>query len=346
MVSVEIKNSNIKFDFNDLKNLRKHLYYKTNKPIIIKKSKFFYLDKNRDTILISLIDDLQYFVNKKNNSKELKIKGNIFDSNFKSSWTREYDQPNKTTHEISFKKPDIKYKNLFNLEKNSNFSGEGSIKFLDEEIKIKYYKKNKNIFLNLPPDDKSSKIKIIANVDLNPFYFDASIILRDKSINFIIENFLYILLDVNSESFGNLNGDLIVNIERFDDNLFDNGIIKLSIDEKIVKFKETSLEIKNIGILKSEFSFKEVDGEILFLSDNIFEIKNKKEFARKFQLNMKKLDNINKIYFSLQKNIDSNTVYISDLSINKSIKKNEKNNFHKIRNINEFKTFLRKILTS
>ena len=61
---------------------------------------------------------------------------------------------------------------------------------------------------------------------------------------------------------------------------------------------------------------------------------------------MKKLDNINKIYFSLQKNIDSNTVYISDLNIDKSIKKNENNNFHKIRNINEFKTFLRKILTS
>ena len=61
---------------------------------------------------------------------------------------------------------------------------------------------------------------------------------------------------------------------------------------------------------------------------------------------MKKLDNVNKIYFSLQKNIDLDTVYISDLSINKSVKKNENNNFHKIRNINEFKTFLRKILTS
>ena len=346
IVSAEIKNSNLKFNFEDLKNLREHLYYKINKPIIIKNSKFFYLDKNSDTILISPINDLKYFINDKNNSKDLKIKGNIFDSNFKSSWSKKYDQPNKIVHEIIFKKPDIKYKNLFNLEKNSNFSGLGSINFLDEEIKIRYLKKNKNILLNFPTDDAGLKIKIIANIELNPFYFDASIILIDKSIDFIIENFLYILYNIKSESFGNINGNLHVNIENLDDDLFDNGKINLSINEKSIKFKETYLEIKNIGILKSEFSFEEVDGEILFSSNNIFEIKNKKAFARKFQLNKKILDNINKIFFSLQKNIDSNAVYISNLSTNKNIKKNENNNFHKIRNINEFKTFLRKILTS
>ena len=346
IVSVEIKNSNLKLNFEDLKNLREHLYYKISKPIIIKNNKFFYLDKNKDTILISPINDLKYLINDKKNSKDLIIKGNIFDSNFKSSWSKEYDKPNKIIHEIIFKKPNIIYKNLFNSEKNSNFSGLASIKFLDEEIKIKYLKKNKNILLNFPNDGAGLKTKIIANIELNPFYFDASIILIDKSIDFIIENFLYILYNIKSESFGNINGNLHVNVENLDDDLFDNGKINLSINEKSIKFKETYLEIKNIGILKSEFSFEEVDGEILFSSNNIFEIKNKKAFARKFQLNKKILDNINKIFFSLQKSIDSNAVYISNLSTNKNIKKNENNNFYKIRNINEFKTFLRKILTS
>ena len=83
MKEIEINNSNFKIKFNDIKDIRNHLYYKINKPIIIKNSKFFYLDKNNETILISPIKNLKYSINNKNNFKELKIKGSIFDINYK-----------------------------------------------------------------------------------------------------------------------------------------------------------------------------------------------------------------------------------------------------------------------
>ena len=346
ITSIEIQKSNIKLNYGDFKNLRRHLYYKINKPIIIKNSKFFYLDKNSNTILISPIDNLKYFINEKNNSKELKVIGNIFDSNFKSLWTRKYDKPNQTNHEVSFKDPNLIYKNLLNIEKNNNFSGIGLVKFLDQEIKIKYSKQNEKILLSSPSSHTNSKIKIISNIELNPFYFDMNIILIDKKINFVLENFLHILSNVSPESLGNLNGDLIVDLREIDDDLFDNGKIKVVIDENRVKFKETYLEIENIGIIKSEFTLNDSNGELLFISNNILEIKNKKEFARKFQLNIKKLENINKIYFNLQNNISSNIIYLSNIEINEKSNKTTEDNFYRIKNINELKSLLRKILAS
>ena len=49
----------------------------------------------------------------------------------------------------------------------------------------------------------------------------------------------------------------------------------------------------------------------------MFELKNKKEFSRKFQISSKMLKNINKIYFNLEKNIDNGEISISQVYINK-----------------------------
>ena len=49
---IEIEKSNIYFQYNDILDFRNHLYYKINKPIYIKNSNFFLMDKNDKTILI------------------------------------------------------------------------------------------------------------------------------------------------------------------------------------------------------------------------------------------------------------------------------------------------------
>ena len=76
---IEIGNANIYFKIKDILDFRSHLYYKINKPIYIKNSKFFLQDIKNKTILISPIRKMDYFINNKNNSKELKIKGNLFE---------------------------------------------------------------------------------------------------------------------------------------------------------------------------------------------------------------------------------------------------------------------------
>ncbi len=72
---IEIEKANVYFKIEDVLNFRNHLYYKINKPIYVKNSKFFLLDKNNKTIFISPITKIKYLINKHNNSKELKING-------------------------------------------------------------------------------------------------------------------------------------------------------------------------------------------------------------------------------------------------------------------------------
>ena len=110
---IELENVNIYFNKDDILDFRNHLYYKINKPIYIKKSKFFLLDKNKNTILISPLKKINYLINKKNNSKQLKINGNIFDVNYSSFWKRNYDNPNATLNEIRMKNPNLNIKNFF-----------------------------------------------------------------------------------------------------------------------------------------------------------------------------------------------------------------------------------------
>ena len=58
---IEIEKANIYFKLDDVLDFKNHLYYKINKPIYIKKSKFFLLDKNNKTILISPIKKNKLF---------------------------------------------------------------------------------------------------------------------------------------------------------------------------------------------------------------------------------------------------------------------------------------------
>ena len=62
---IEIEKANIYFNLSDVLDIRNHLYYKINKPIYIKKSNFFLIDKNDKTILISPIKKIDYFINDK-----------------------------------------------------------------------------------------------------------------------------------------------------------------------------------------------------------------------------------------------------------------------------------------
>ena len=118
---VEIKNTNFRFKFDDIKIFHNYLYNKKNNEIIIKKSNFFFLDEDNKTILISPINKILYSINKNDNYKKLKIKGNIFDINYNSSWKRYYETPNRSQTEIKLRNPNLLLKNLLEIEDNLKF---------------------------------------------------------------------------------------------------------------------------------------------------------------------------------------------------------------------------------
>lgn len=344
MKSLEIKNSNFKFKLKDIKDLRNHLYYKVNRPIKILNSKLFYLDENNNTIIISPIHKLEYYINDKNNSKELKIKGNIFDTEYHSLWRRSYDNPKESYNEISFKDPNLTLKNLFKFKNDSNFSGNISINFLNEGVYIDYQKNDEKIFITPSPEKINQKIKIISNIELNPFHFNTEIILVEKDFKFIIDNFLYYLMNMNKDSLGNLNGNMELSFKNIENEIINEGKINLNIDEKNISVSNTIFKVNGIGEITSKFNFIENESELVFKSSNIFEVINTKEFARKFQISSGKSNKLKKIYFDLEKNIETGEISISNVHINKIDTKKETNKIYIINNIQVFRSILKDIL--
>ncbi len=341
----EIHNTNIYFNIKDILDFRNHLYYKINKPIYIKKSKFFLLDKNKKTILISPIRKIKYLINNKNNSKELKIKGNIFDVDYYSFWKRDYDNPNKTLNEIRLKNPNLFIKNFFSFKGKLFFKGKSSINFLNENIIINYLMKDSKIYIDSPNQNSSQKIKLNSKIELDPFFFDAKINIDHKDTNFLIDNLLSIILNSKEEYLGNMNGNLTLVVNNLKNSIINNGNINLSIKEKVIKLEKSLFEIKGIGKIRSDFRYYENKGDLIFASENILEITNKKEFSRKFQVNSKSVKNINKIYFDLEKNIDNGEISISNIYLNKIDTENFSEEYYIIKNIQILKALVRNILS-
>ncbi len=340
---IQIQDANIYFRFDDVLDFRNHLYYKINKPIYINKSKFFLIDKNNKTILISPIKKISYLINKNANSKELKIKGNIFDINYNSFWKRFYDDPKNSSTEVKFKNPNLFLKNLFSYKDKLNFSGKSSIKFLNEEILINYLKKDKKILIYSPNEIKNQKIKLNSKIELDPFFAEIKTEINNIDTNFLVDNLLYLIL--NSKQFlGNINGKLNLHVYNLKNSIVNDGKVNFSIKEKKIKLEKSTFEIKGIGKIKSDFRYYEDEGDLIFASENVFEIENKKEFSRKFQLTSKSVENLNKIYFDFEKNIDNNEISVSNIYFNTIDKKNYSEKFYIIKNLQVLKSLIRKLL--
>ncbi len=340
---IELENTNIYFNMDDVLDFRNHLYYTINKPIYIKKSNFFLLDENKKIILISPLKKIKYLINKKNNSKQLKVDGNLFDVDYDSFWKRSYDNPNETLNEISLKNPNLFMKNLFFFEDNFNFSGKSSINFLNEKITINYQMKDNEILLQSP--EKNQNIRLDSKIELDPFFFDAKINIDDKKINFLIDYLLSFILYSKEEYLENVNGNLSLEISNLKNSIINNGTINFSIKDKIVKLEKSLFEIQYIGNIKSEFRYYINNGDLVFLSENIFEINNRKEFSKKFQVSSKSLQDVNKIYFNLEKNIDNGEISLSKIYINRIDKERLSDQIFIIKNIQLLKALIRDILS-
>jgi len=342
---IEIDDANIYFKLKDILDFRNHLYYKINKPIYIKNSKFFLQDIKNKTILISPISKMNYFINNKNNSKELKIKGNLFDINYYSSWKRFYDNPKYSFNEIKLKNPNLFIKNSFSLEDKSIFRGKSSINFLNEDFIINYLMKDNKIFINSSNQIKNQKIKLNSIIELEPFFFDATINIDQKDTNFLIDYLLNFILNLKEENLGNVNGKLTLVVNNLKNSIINSGNINLSIKEKKIKLEKSLFEIKDIGKVRSVFRYYENKGDLIFASENIFEITNKKEFSRKFQVSLKNVKNINRIYFDLEKNIDNGEISISNIYLNKIDTQNFSEEYYIIKNIQLLKALIRDFLS-
>ena len=106
-ISAEISNANLELKLSDLKKIRKHLYEKINKKIVLINCKLFIRNSNGEVILISPMKKVNYNIYNKTKIKNFIIEGKIFGLSFFSDWKRSYQTPNISTHNINLFNPPL-----------------------------------------------------------------------------------------------------------------------------------------------------------------------------------------------------------------------------------------------
>ena len=135
-----------------------------------------------------------------------------------------------------------------------------------------------------------------------------------------------------------------LSLSNLDNKLFSNGKISLLINEGQIKAANSFLEIDKIGIIKSSYNYVIKEGELFFETKNVLNVNNHKELARKFQLNFKKVKNINKVYFDFVRNIDTGDMFLSNIFFNDKNSQNQLEEIIKTNNMLVLKSTLRDIL--
>ena len=248
--------------------------------------------------------------------------------------------------EIDFQEPNILIKNELNYDNNSSFEGATSINFLNQKVEIWYQLKNNIIFLKSPQNNNN--IKINSTIELSPFYLNYDIMLNKQNLNFLVDELMFSILNLKPDLLGNVNGDIKLILNNIEHELIRSGKISLNISQNSINLSEVLFNIDEIGQIKTEIKYKEESGDIIFYSSNSLQIKNKKEFAKKFQVKLDKVKDINVMYFKIEKNINTGIISIFDIKINQTAykdKKSDKNRYN-IRNSQELKSLVKNIINS
>ena len=343
IISTEILNSNIELNISDFKELRKHLYQKINKPIIFKNCKIFLRNKKNEVILISPIKKVSYKINTKTKIKNFLTEGEIFGLKFKSEWKRDYATPKTTIHDINIYNPNIDVKSTLEFEDIEKFNGQTQILFLNDKLVYNYQINNGKIDIYSPKDD-TTNFDINTRIQISPFYFNGNLLIKNKKVENIIDNFLLYLIDYNKNYLGNLNGKIKIEFKDLNNKLIKNGILDLIIREKKIYIKNSEFNLDKIGTIKTKMSFEEDKGGIKFFSNNILEIKNYIEFAKAFQVGSNKIKNIKEIYFDIEKFTGETDFIIKNVKFKNKNDRIVADEIFLVENIQNLRSHIRKLV--
>ena len=342
-VSTEISNSNLNIKISDLKEIRKHLYQKINKPIIFKNCKIFIRNAEREVILISPIKQILYKINNKSRNKKFIIDGDIFGLKFKSEWKRNYDFPKISNNKIKISNPKLEINNNFKLADFKKFTLNSQIIYKQDELEYDILFNDEVINIS-SPNEENTNFNLDSKIQLKPFYFEGEIVIKNKKVENIIDNLLLKLLSNNENYIGNLNGLIKMKFDNLDNKLIKRGNLDILISEKNIKLTAAKINLENIGYIDTKISFLEDKGDIKFISNNHLNINNYIEFAKAFQIASNKAKKIKQIHFDLEKIIGETDFIIKNVKFNNDENKKKSSEIYLVKNIQNLRSHLRKII--
>ncbi len=337
--SIHLKKVDLDLQFIDIKNFYNHLKYNISKPIYINKSNLFFRDKNKEIILISKIKNFEYFFDFQRKSKKLNVSGNLFGSNFKFNWEKNFSNPYITTSDIKFYNPNLNISNKFNKE-NENFTkAKTRLRFLRNSLDLDYKFNRDSIELI---DNKSKIInhsKLIGNIKLDPFFFDLDLILSEIRVQAVLDSIFLNLYKTNQSTNLNFNGNLKINLNEINNRLFENLIININFLKEKISLNESSLNLTKIGKINfSDPSIYEKNQKLFIKSKIKFDVDDQEQLYRKFLIPRQNRINLNKVYFEVEYNIDDGNYFLSSINFNEN--KNNQIIFQKIKNIQQLNNFI------
>ena len=327
---------NMNINYTSLVNFRKHFNTNITRPIEIKNSKIFYINKNDDVSTISPVRKIDYKIDFKSKEKKLKILGKLFDSEYNFELIKNYSNPYKTNLNINFKNPNIRIENNTIKSAEKEFD-EGKIKvtFMTNESKYNYKFNNKEInFFKFGKDQ--SNFNFEGKINLDPFYFNTVMTFKKQNFNLILDKLLFNFYNYKESINQNFNGNLNIKFEDIQNNFLKSGLINISFTDSRINLVNNTFNINKIGTLNlKENKFVEIEDKLYFKSSIQIKIENQDEFYRKFSIPKKNRINLKNIFFVLEKDVDNENYYISNIKVNSSdeIKNldDQKSNYEKIK---------------
>ena len=159
----------------------------------------------------------------------------------------------------------------------------------------------------------------------------------------IIDNILINFLLYDESFLGNFNGKLKIKFDDLNNKLIKKGEIIFDISEKKISLKTANFNLNGVGNITTNLNFYEKEGQTKFITKNVLNINNHIEFAKIFQIGSKKIKNINKIYFDLEKNVGETDFIIRNVKIDNKINKIP-NEIFLIKNIQNLRSHIRKVI--
>ena len=335
-----------KSDLSLFKNLLKT--EPNRNKIKIKRSNIFFMNKDNEVLFINQINDSQFYYDLKNLKNVFFSKGKIFNVPYKLIIGN--DKLNEILNfELVSKKLVLKIENRTDYKMEDD-TGSLKISFKNKNNIFKYQinKNTMDIFLN----DTNKTFKV--SLEFKPFYLISNLNYQTFRIRDLFNNPFFIeILKSQILNNKNLNALMNFNVKNvYDFDRFSDFSLKLKIEDGSYNFSNSNITWKeNVKVLFSDAFLNFDKGKINLNGRTSFDVKDKDEFFKFFQIKKELRKNIDKIELDFNYDLNEEKITFDNLRIdNKSNKEIEEiiSNFNssnkRFLNKITFKNFVNDIL--
>jgi len=314
ILKVELNKSNFFIMKNDFIFFKKYLNEKfSEKEIIIKKSKFFLNDDNKNIILIYTINKSKLYFDLDNDTNFLSTKGEIYKIPVKLNWTKNFTTKKKIT-KLNTKKLSIDLLNQGNFIEGK-YEYENILDLFSSRLKTKYKISDKSLaFESQKSLIKSTPIKYKGIINFKPFNFKINIDSKKLDFTYFWKNIYLVNELITTELLLNQNlyGNIFISSEKITKlKNFNNVALNINFKESEINFDNTKLYSDKLGEVEIYDSvLQSVKGAAILSAKLKLKIKNQDFFYKAFLIPKQNRKEIKNIIFDISFQLDNNSVNI------------------------------------